>query len=92
MGLGLYGYRALARKIKLMTFSLNREIRLVLTNGRTTMIGSTKKVFITTRRTLGNAILGNKYFRASHYTTHKPPLRNVFLFVYHKLDSDMEYK
>ena len=34
-----------------------------------TMVGNKKKNY-TTRRTLGNAIQGKKYFRAWHYTTH----------------------
>ena len=44
------------------------------------MVGDEKKNVGATRRTLKNAILGNKYFRA---------FSEIF-FVYHKLGSDME--
>ena len=71
-------YRALARKLKLLTFSQNWEIRLVFTKGR--HHGWRKKFFfVATSRTLEIAILWKKYFRAWHSTTHKLPLINVFV-------------
>ena len=54
------------------------------------MVGDTKTFFVTTHRPPENAILGKKYFRAGYCATHKSPLRNLFLFVYHKLGWDME--
>ena len=54
------------------------------------MVGDKKMFFGTTQRTLKNAILGKKNFRA--YNTHKSPLRNVFFFVHHKPSWDMEHK
>ena len=56
------------------------------------MVGDKKKVFVTTRRALENAILRKKYFRAWHYTTQKSTVRNIFFFVYHKLGRDTGYK
>ena len=51
---------ALARKLKLLTFSWNWE----------NMVGDKKNIFVITCWIEGNAILGKKYFRAIHYTIH----------------------
>ena len=53
------------------------------------IVGNNNKFFGTTCRTEGRAILGNKYFRAWHYTIHKSPMTNVFFFVCHKHGWDM---
>ena len=56
-------YKALARKLKLVTFSRNWEIKQVCTKDR--HYGWQQEIFfITTRRTLQNAVLGKKYFKA----------------------------
>ena len=51
------------------------------------MVGDKKSFFGTTRRTLGNAILGKKYFREWDYTTHTNHHLEMFysLFISHKL-------
>ena len=60
--------RALARKLKLMTFSRNWEIRLVFTKGR--HHGWQQEFFLAaTRRALENAILEKKFSKEWHYTT-----------------------
>ena len=53
----------LARKLKLLKFSRNWEIRLVF-NKVATMFGDKKNFFGATRRTLENDTLGMKYFTA----------------------------
>ena len=55
--------RELAIKLKLLTFSQNWEIRLVFTEGRRHGWRQ-EKSFSEIHRTLENAILGEKYFRA----------------------------
>ena len=60
--------RALARKLKLMTFSQNWGIRLVF--AKRPHHDWQQICFVTTQRTLKNAILGKKYFRSWHYTTY----------------------
>ena len=58
-------HRALARKLKVMAFSRNWEIRQAYTKDR--RYGWQQGIFFfsfTTCRTLQNAVLGNKYFKA----------------------------
>ena len=64
-----YVSRALARKLKLTTLSRNWEIRLAFTKGHNHSWRQ-EFFFATTRRTLENAILGKKYFRARLYAIH----------------------
>ena len=60
--------RTLARKLKVMTFPRNWEIRLVFTKGR--HLGWRQEVFfVTTCRMLENATLVKKYFEAWHHAT-----------------------
>ena len=60
--------RVLARKLELMTFSRNWEIRLVSTKCR--HHGWRQEFFlVATHRALENAILEKKYSKAWHYTT-----------------------
>ena len=67
--------RALARKLKLMTFSWNLEIRIVFTKG--CHHGWLQEFFVATRRALENAIMGKKYFKENHWEM-------FFFFVYNK--------
>ena len=71
--------RALARKLKLLTFSRNWEFRLVFTKRR--HHGWRQKTFFgTTHRMLENAILGKKYFRAWLYRAHTNHHWEMFFF------------
>ena len=67
-----------------MKCSQNWEIRLAFTKGR--HHGWRQEfLFVTTSRTLENAILKKKYSKARRYTTYTLlPQRNVFFFVYRK--------
>ena len=73
--------RALARKLKLLTFYQNWELRLVFTTGchhgwwQENFFGATCGM-------LENAIQGKKYFRAWHYTTHANHHWEIFFSVF----------
>ena len=79
--------RALARKLKLMTFSPNWEIRTVFTKG--CHHGWQQAIFyITTCRTPQNAILGN--ISKHDIINHKQIATEKCFFLYFKPDWDME--
>ena len=70
--------QALARKIKLLTFYRNWEIRKVFTKGRQ-HDWRQNFFFGATHRTLENPIHGKEMFQGmTLHNTHKSPLRNVF--------------
>ena len=87
-----YSGRALARKLKLLTFSQNREIRQVFTKGLH-HFWQQNFFFWQNPQNAGKPHPGKEIFQSmTLHSRHKSPLKNVFFFVYHKLDWDMEQK
>ena len=84
-----YPFRALARKLKLLRFSQNWEIRLAFAKGHHYAWRQEKKNWYNPQNAGKHP--GKEIFQSiTLYNTHKSPLSNVFFFVYHKLGWDME--
>ena len=85
-------HRALAIKLKLMTFSWNQEIRLSVYQ-RSPPCLATRNFFCCNSWNTTKCCPGKEIFQSMIlYYTNKSPMRNIFFFIYHKLGWDMVYK
>ena len=87
-----YSGRALARKLKLLTV-FSKQGNQTSVYQRSPPFLATKIFFWQNPQNAGKPHPGKEIFQSmTLHSRHKSPLKNVFFFVYHKLDWDMEQK